>query len=97
MVQTLMPNGKMFDKTRHERFLPTLDDWYPNFERHLIRVSFSQLYPCMLWRVSVWGNDDCGMERDFESRTLAEHTFVSMINRPYINKDDLLINGFVRS
>lgn len=61
--------------------MPTFDDWHPNHQlvNHPsrvtdgVKVSFIELLPfrkfSVMWRVCVWGNDDCGMERDFESRT----------------------------
>jgi hypothetical protein len=51
-----------------EEYKSTSDDWYPNFDGDLVRVT---LYLCTtyqnkVWhRVCVWGADDCGMEIDF--------------------------------
>lgn len=79
--------------THYDAMVATVDDWHPNFERHLVRVSFYELSPSK-WRVCVWGSDDCGMERDFASRATAEQSYVALINRPYIRKSDLLTNHF---
>ena len=54
---------------RVDVFKKTNDDWYPAFEmggEKLVEVSFIQLTPWLpaeerIWRVCVWGNDDCGM------------------------------------
>lgn len=84
----------MITSGNHEVMVGTVDDWYPNFEKCLVRVSLLQLYPSTDWRVCVWGADDCGMERDFSNREMAQHVYVAIINRPYISKSDLLMNHF---
>ncbi|MCA9495832.1 MAG: hypothetical protein KC589_02730 [Nanoarchaeota archaeon] len=57
---------------RIDVFKKTSDDWYPNYPNDMVKVSFLKL-PNILqnsddeWRVCVWGNDDFGLERDFQS------------------------------
>ena len=43
----------------------------------------------------VWGNDDCGMERDFDLEGDALHIFYHIISWTYVNKDQLKNAGFV--
>jgi hypothetical protein len=49
-------------------FYPTSDDWYPNYPRDTVRVRVhDQTTPgaeTVFIRISVWGADDVGMERD---------------------------------
>jgi hypothetical protein len=55
-----------------EFYLPTQDDWYPNFIRNTVRVrvyeTLSVRHTVLHYsaRISVWGSDDLGMEKDFE-------------------------------
>lgn len=49
------------------KFLPTLDDWHPNFKRNTVRCSLYSRSKWNVFSVSVWGNDDMGMEREFEN------------------------------
>lgn len=58
----------------HEQFYwPTCDEWYPCFDRNtvLIRLSEQTIDNNIFIRLSVWGADDFGMEKDFYS-TLKE-------------------------
>lgn len=43
---------------------PSSDDWHPTAEDGTVQVSFLELSTGQ-WRVCVWGDDDCGMDRDF--------------------------------
>ena len=47
-------------------YWPTIDDWHPNWERDTVRVRVTTLLDGTL-RISVWGADDDGMERDTPS------------------------------
>lgn len=87
-------NGQTYDNTRLEQFKFTTDDFSPNFDERYVKVGICHLYPSGQWRVSVWGNDDIGMIRDFEDFEQAAHCYVIVINEPYITKDNLLIRGF---
>lgn len=51
-------------------FVPTSDDWYPNWPGETVKV---MVYAESdgTGRVSVWGADDCGMERRFEDAEAA--------------------------
>lgn len=92
---------------RKSVMMPTLDQWYPNhkLENHPsgltegVEVSFIELIPFRkyprLWRVCVWGNDDLGMERDFESRSDALAMFNMVTSWETVDKYQLLENNFV--
>ncbi len=90
---------------RVDVFKKTNDDWYPAFEmggEKLVEVSFIQLTPWLpaeerVWRVCVWGNDDCGMERDFSpnEENLAWSIFINVIGEEYVDMKFLLSLGFV--
>jgi hypothetical protein len=82
----------------------TNDDWYPNFKIEngddLVRVSFTQTGPDPNlgygdWRVCVWGNDDCGMERDFILEGEALNIFYQVIGWDSVDMDKLEKLGFV--
>ena len=75
------------------KFLPTLDDWYPNYPRHTVRCSLVQLPTTKEYRVCVWGADDTGMERDFESYDEAKEEY-DLLPNP-ITKDYLRIRDFI--
>ena len=90
-----------------EVFKKTQDDWYGNYKivgdcrvSDLVEVSFMSLGPSVLpgqknWRVCVWGNDDCGMERDFEDETEAWNIFLQVIGHQYVNRVSLINLNFV--
>lgn len=68
----------------------------------LVEVSFLQFiptpsYPDPGYRVCVWGNDDCGMERDYLSTEFvdAEKMFHAVIALNRVNKQTLSDMGFV--
>jgi len=86
---------------RVEVFKRTQDDWYGNYKvvgdqrvSDLVEVSFLNLMPSG-WRVCVWGNDDCGLERDFESESEAWNIFLQVIGMESVNKQPLRDLGFV--
>ena len=89
-------------------FKRTEDLWYGSYklaessaaDNMLVEVSFTQTGPnpdegLGEWRVCVWGNDDCGMERDFTDETAALNMFYQVIGWTYVNKDQLSNLGFI--
>lgn len=88
-------------------FKRTEDDWYGNYKvvgdcrvSDLVEVSFTQTGPDPKqgqgeWRVCVWGNDDCGMERDYTDETEALNMFYQVIGWDFVNINRLKNNGFV--
>jgi len=66
------------ETVRIEKLITTTDDWYPNFEEDKVRLSLSNIRGSnnRQWdivRICVWGNDDFGLEMDFEGGTEIEN------------------------
>lgn len=59
---------------RQEKWLLTNEDWYPTCEGGRVRASLLELFDGK-FRVCVWGDDDHGLERDYETREEAERVF----------------------
>jgi hypothetical protein len=83
-----------------EVFKQTQDDWFPCYKlihkTNLVIVRFSALNPeYNKWRVSVWGEDDCGMEFDEQYENIAFNKFLQVIGMEYVNKKALIELGFV--
>lgn len=88
-------------------FKRTQDDWYGNYKvvgdcrvSDLVEVSFCTTGPNPKfglgeWRVCVWGNDDCGMERDFSDELQALNIYYQVIGYEYVNKNILNSLGFI--
>lgn len=73
-----------------------LSSWYKGFSNvMLVEVTFMPLSNGK-WRVAAWGNDDCGLEKDLDSREVAWATFQSVIKLEYVNQHNLKSMGFVR-
>ena len=95
--------------SRVEAFKLTDDDWYSNYRlakssnalkqrERLVKVILSPLGPTgEHTRVSVWGNDDMGMERDFDNRSDASACFMSVLAQEVVNKDWLTGIGFLHA
>jgi hypothetical protein len=87
-------------------FKPTAEDWYPSYKLagwyngqegvKLVEVSLLPLssYPVNVWRVCVWGSDDCGMEKDLTNYEDAEKLFLGVIRLQSVTRKDLLALGF---
>jgi hypothetical protein len=90
---------------RVEVFKRTQDDWYGNYKvagdqrvSDLVEVTFMNLYPgseSPAWRVCVWGNDDFGLERDFDNEAWAWNIFLQVIGMEFVNQQGLRDLGFV--
>jgi len=86
-------------------FYPTIDDWYPNFPRDTvqIRVHDQTTGDNVFIRISVWGYDDCGMEKDFYVSLAEKDATLKQVikladNLPNpITKAWLKSQGFVRA
>lgn len=89
-------------------FKRTSDNWYGNYKikndarvSDLVEVSFTVTGPDPRhhqgeFRVCVWGNDDCGMEKDFaDDEELAWNCFLQVIGMKDVTKEKLKILGFV--
>jgi hypothetical protein len=84
---------------------PTNDDWCDSYviEGHyngdknqmLVEVSFRGEIAPGVWRTSVWGNDDFGMEYDCDSETKCWNMFLRVIGMRYVDAVPLRQFGFV--
>lgn len=78
---------------------PTTDDWFPCFPRSTVRVRVSTLRDGCV-RVSFWGADDFGLERDIPNATpqiIADQiTWVRQLPNPVTQKW-LRAQGFVNA
>ena len=83
----------------------TDDDWYGNYKvvddarvSDIVKVSFCQTGPNPPingdWRVCIWGNDDMGMEMDFDNETTALNMFYQVIGLVKVNMSLLKKLGF---
>ena len=80
---------------RQEKRLLTNENWYPTREDGTVKASLLSLSDGK-FRVCVWGEDDFGLERDYESLLEAREAFKalpSVVEQKYL-KDSL---GFRRS
>ena len=90
---------------RFSVFKETSDDWYGNYivtspyVRELVEVNFhgnsalpTETVP--FYRVSVWGNDDIGMEFDCDNEELAMSVFMEVIGWDDVKKKKLSDLGF---
>lgn len=65
----------------------------------LVEVSFIELeqtHPddLLLWRVCAWGDDDMGLEKDFDNRYDAWRCFVKVISMEFVDQQALKDLGF---
>lgn len=85
--------------TLKQKMVRTNEDWYPSyFETSdtgetlaMVKVSLHKLDKG--YRVSVWGNDDFGLERDFSGPCESLYCYQA-ITSP-VEKEKLLAEGFV--
>ena len=86
-------------------FKETSDNWYGNYivtspyVKELVEVEFHgnialPKEPVPFYRVSVWGNDDCGMEFDCDNEKLALSVFMEVIGWDDVKKKKLSDLGF---
>lgn len=91
---------------RCDVFKRTTDDWRPSYTldigigtvcaQRLVEVSFCRIDETgNSWRVCVWGEDDCGMEKDFDDEKSAWCCFLEVIGMDYVNMTSLSTCGFV--
>lgn len=76
-----------------QSFKKTQDDWCPNYRHNTVR-----LFCCPLadgkFRVAAWGNDDFGMEFDYNTEKLARDMYEFLNRQKYINVRLLKDLGF---
>jgi hypothetical protein len=69
---------------RQQKFIRTSEEWYPTVSGQ-VRVIFQRLESRNarpLWRVSVWGGDDFGMELDLPEteKVRAQRVYNSIVD-----------------
>lgn len=79
---------------RTEIFKLTNDDWYPNYEDNRVKLIYNGKLSDGKFRVSCWGNDDFGIDRDFELEQDAINMFNRLEKYLLINHQDLYDLGF---
>jgi hypothetical protein len=98
-------------RARIRVFKFTDDDWYGNHKlteaypiynnrTRLVTVSLLTLVsnPNQTYtRVCVWGNDDYGLEKDFDNRPEAEAMFMLVISQDAVNQKWLKSKGFINA
>jgi hypothetical protein len=90
-------------RTIAEKYVAAAEDWYPCFAENTVRVKLTEYvgYDRITFRLSVWGKDDTGMEKDVwcEDRhrdPQRELLWLEYRNMPLpITKGWLKKNGFV--
>lgn len=88
---------------RIEVFKETQDDWYPSYYLKQGNMLVSIMYHgnishpgiAAVYRTSVWGNDDCGMEYDSTNEAECWNVFLQVIGMNYVNRADLYALGFL--
>ena len=82
-----MAEMNLDNNTRVEVFKETDDDWYPNYHKRLVKVIFHRQLTDGKFRTSVWGADDTGMCKDYDTREEAYANFELIIAQQAVNKE----------
>lgn len=85
---------------RIEHFKNTQDDWHGNYNGNQVKLTYHGVINSyikdeskFIYRVSVWGNDDLGMDKDFDNHLDAKRLFNQIDAMKYVNKEDMLKLG----
>lgn len=81
---------------RKSIFIPTPDDWYPTFDDGTVRCSFVKLSDGN-YRISVWGNDDFGLEKDSADLTTMRLLWRKISKMAIITQQQLYDLGFINA
>lgn len=79
---------------RVEILKKTNDDWHPNLNKDECKLMYIGKLHQGLYRVAVWGNDDFGIDKDFQSEKEAIKVFDQLKQKQKINHQDLYSLGF---
>jgi len=87
---------------RTEIFKNTHDNWCGNWDGDQVKLSYhGNIEPIKtkppVFRVSCWGNDDFGMERDFSIEGDAIEMYEMLSHKVVIDQDTLDLLGFTVS
>ena len=79
-----------------KKYIKTNENWYPNINNVLVRVSIVKLRDQQTpWRICLWGGDDFGMEYDSSSFDKVNELF--QLFQDYTSQKELFDLGFVRA
>jgi hypothetical protein len=80
---------------RKSVYRPSNDYWCGSYQYNYVKVTLSPgIDGSILSCVSVWGNDDFGCNKSFDTISMAEQMFNRLQNMLYIDADYLEILGF---
>jgi hypothetical protein len=94
--------GEDATNQNQEVFMEVQEDWYGNFSianypgtKLLVEVSLVGYRDGSGWKVAVWGNDDCGMEREFSTnqRKEALQLYTDIVTKKFPTKAWLRLKG----
>ncbi|WNM70239.1 hypothetical protein [Myxococcus phage Mx1] len=77
---------------RPTRWLQAMDSWSPNWNVCLVQVTLHTLLDGKTWRVSVWGADDDGCNKDFPTEEVARRCFERL--PPLVDHQTFIDLGF---
>lgn len=77
-----------------EKMISTNEDWYPNYQHNRIKITLQKDNPDT-YRVSIWGEDDFGMEKIFSdyNTSLAQYNVLS----DGVLRSELKMMGFIQA
>lgn len=84
-------------ETKNTFMKPTSDDWHPNYEGNLVKISFHE----GIWKekeyynIVVRGADDCALIYNSEDKADFKTILAWISNLSLINKETLLQRGFI--
>jgi hypothetical protein len=82
---------------RIEIYKKTNDNWYGNYNTNEIKLKYIGKLTDNKFRVACWGNDDFGLERDFDYENDAIKMFELLKYKNFINHKDLYDLNFNNS
>lgn len=97
-----MKHNTAITECRFEAFVPTTDNWFPNYDNDTVRTTVRLLRRCAKADAEVWvtvsGDDDYGMSLEFKGCWAdckdVYNDWVSFFqSRPSIQKKDCLARG----
>ncbi|MFA5135312.1 MAG: hypothetical protein WC505_06040 [Patescibacteria group bacterium] len=86
---------------RESCFITTTDEFCPNFPGNTVRLTWARMWPraeeptARRYHVSVWGDDDMGMELYPADKSQAKQVYRDLIALQPISIDYLKSIGFV--
>lgn len=75
----------------------TTDNWYPNYENNMVKLSYIGKLRNGKFRVCVWGADDFGLDYDTNTKAKARKMFRKLQNKKILTQQNLYDLGFINS